>query len=392
MKLSARVATVLPSATLAMTARAQSLKAQGLDIVTMSAGEPDFDTPDYIKDAAKAALDRGETKYTPVAGTKVLRQAISTYAHKLYGKTWGLNEIIVGTGGKQVLFNAIAALLDAGDEALFASPYWVSYPDMIRFAGGTPVAVAATEADGFLPLAPAWAKAITPKTRLIILNSPSNPTGAAYNKAQLEAIAEVVRAHPNITVISDDIYSGLVYDAPFVGLAAVAPDLLDRTLVATGVSKTNAMTGWRIGYGMGPAPLIAAMTDLQGASTSGACSIAQAAAAAALTGDQTPMQQMCKVFATRRDRIVAGLSSIDKLELFVPKGAFYVFPRISAFLHGQIKTSDALCEHLLETVQLALVPGSAFGSDAHVRLSFACSDKQIDTAVARLKQGLQSLA
>jgi aspartate aminotransferase len=391
MKLSTRVQSVLPSATLAMTARAQALKAQGLDIVTMSAGEPDFDTPDFIKDAARAAIARGETKYTPVAGTKALRAAIATYAEKLYGQPYQPNQTIVSTGGKQVLFNAIAALIDPGDEALFASPYWVSYPDMIRFAGGVPVAVAATEAEGFLPLAPAWAHHITAKTRLLILNSPSNPTGATYDRPQLEAIAEVLRAHPQVTIISDDIYSGLVYDAPFVGLAAVAPDLADRILIATGVSKTYAMTGWRIGFGIGPARLIAAMNDLQGASTSGASSIAQAAAAGALTGDQAPMEAMRQVFKTRRDRIVAGLGGIDRLELFVPRGAFYVFPRVTPFFNERIKTSDALCEHLLEKVQLALVPGSAFGSDAHVRLSFACSDQQIDTAVQRLAQGLQSL-
>jgi aspartate aminotransferase len=391
MKLSTRVQSVLPSATLAMTARAQALKAQGLDIVTMSAGEPDFDTPDFIKDAARAAIARGDTKYTPVAGTKALRAAIATYAEKLYGQPYQPNQTIVSTGGKQVLFNAIAALIDPGDEALFASPYWVSYPDMIRFAGGVPVAVAATEAEGFLPLAPAWAHHITAKTRLLILNSPSNPTGATYDRPQLEAIAEVLRAHPQVTIISDDIYSGLVYDAPFVGLAAVAPDLADRILIATGVSKTYAMTGWRIGFGIGPARLIAAMNDLQGASTSGASSIAQAAAAGALTGDQAPMEAMRQVFKTRRDRIVAGLGGIDRLELFVPRGAFYVFPRVTPFFNERIKTSDALCEHLLEKVQLALVPGSAFGSDAHVRLSFACSDQQIDTAVQRLAQGLQSL-
>lgn len=391
MKLSQRVQSVLPSATLAMTARAQALRAQGVDIITMSAGEPDFDTPSYIKAAAEKAMQQGQTKYTPVAGTMALRQAIAAYAKKLYGQSFAPNQITVGTGGKQVIFNAVCALLDPGDEALFSSPYWVSYPDMIRFAGGTPVAVAATEAEGFLPQADAWERHITPKTRLLILNSPSNPTGATYSRVQLEAIAEVLRKYPEITVISDDIYSGLVYDNDFVGLASVAPDLQDRILIATGVSKTFAMTGWRIGFGMGPVPLLKAMNDLQGASTSGACSIAQAAATAALEGDQTEIAKMRQIFAQRRDRIVQKLGQIEGLSLFVPQGAFYAFPRVTAFLKGNIKTSDALCEFLLDKVHLALVPGSAFGSDAHVRLSFACSDAQIDAAVQRLAQGLAQL-
>jgi aspartate aminotransferase len=391
MKLSQRTASVEPSATLAMTARAKGMKARGIDVLAMSAGEPDFDTPENIKAAARAAIAAGDTKYTAVPGTPALRQAAAAWAERLYGHRFAPAKVIVGTGGKQVLFNAICCLLDPGDEALFASPYWVSYPDMIRFAGGKPVPVAAGEREGFLPQADAIARAITPKTRLLILNSPSNPTGATYSEAELTAIAAVLREHPDVAIISDDIYSGLVYDGPFVGLAQVAPDLHDRTLIATGVSKTYAMTGWRIGIGIGPEALVNAMSDLQGACTSSPCSIAQAAAVEALTGDQTPVEAMRAVFKGRRDRIVAGLRAIPGLEVFAPKGAFYVFPRVTRVLGGKAKDTAALCEHLLEHAHLALVPGSAFGSGHHIRLSFACSDADIDEALARLKAGLASL-
>ena len=391
MKLSQRSKTVVPSATLAMTARAQALRATGTDILLMSAGEPDFDTPDNVKKAAHAAIDRGESKYTPVPGTMALRKAVAEVNSKFYEQTFKPNNVIVGAGGKQVLFNAMAALVDPGDEVLFGAPYWVSYPDMVRFNGAVPVTVLAREKDGFLPQAEDFAGHITNRTRVIILNSPSNPTGAAYTRAQLVDIADVLRKHPNIFIITDDIYSGLVYDDPFVGISHVAPDLAARILIATGVSKTYAMTGWRIGYGIGPTELIAAMNDLQGASTSGASSIAQAAATEAVAGDQSAVMHMRDVFRTRRDRIVAGLRNIPKLELFAPKGAFYVFPRISAFLSGQITSSGALCEHLLENAHIALVPGAAFGSDDHIRLSFACSDADIDEGVKRMAAGLKSL-
>ena len=391
MQLSERIKQVEPSATLAMTARAKDMKQKGIDVLAMSAGEPDFDTPENIKQAARVGIDRGDTKYTPVAGTAALRGAVATWASQFYAQQFAPKNVIVGAGGKQVLFNAVAALLNPGDEGLFASPYWVSYPDIIRLAGGSPVAVAATEAQGFLPLAADIAKAITPRTRLLMLNSPSNPTGATYTKAQLEDLAQLLRQHPNIFIITDDIYSGLVYDEPFVSIAHVAADLAPRTLIATGVSKTYAMTGWRIGYGIGPIELISAMSDLQGACTSGASSIAQAAATEAVQGDQSAVLKMRDVFKTRRDRIVAGLRQIPKLEVFAPHGAFYVFPRIDKYLGGKMASSNALCEHLLEKSHLALVPGSAFGSDHHIRMSFACSEKDIDEGVRRLRTGLESI-
>lgn len=391
MKLSKRVMRVEPSATLAMTARAKALIAKGVPVLTMSAGEPDFDTPDNIKAAAVAAMNKGDSKYTPVAGSVALRKAVAQWTEQVYGWQVKPEQVIVGTGGKQVLFNACAALLDPGDEALVPSPYWVSYPDMIRFADAVPVMVYADESKGFLPQAADLKAAITAKTRLLILNSPSNPTGATYTRAQLEEIAALLRQHPEIFVITDDIYGGLVYDAPFVSLAHVAPDLKDRILIAAGASKTYAMTGWRIGFGIGPQALISAMTDLQGASTSGACSIAQAAAVEAISGNQSAIEAMRVTFKKRRDRIVEGLRTIPDLGVMTPPGAFYVFPRVTKYLGGKVKNTSELCEHLLENAHIALVPGSAFGSEDHIRLSFACSDAEIDEAVARIRKGLAML-
>lgn len=390
MKLSDRASVVLPSATLAMTARAQALKAAGKDILALAAGEPDFNTPDHINAAAKAAIDAGLTKYTPVAGTPALRRAVADWANSLYGQAFTPQQTIVGTGGKQILFNAICALLNPGDEALFASPYWVSYPDMIRFAGGVPKAVAALYG-GFLPQADAIEAAITKKTRLLILNSPSNPTGACYTADELRSIAQVLERHPDVFIIADDIYSGLVYDGEFVGFSQVAGNLQERTLIATGVSKTYAMTGWRIGFGIGPQKLIAAMTDLQGAATSGPCSIAQAAALAAITGDQSPIAAMRDKFKRRRDVLIAGLRTLPMLDVPSPPGTFYAFVGIAQLKPKHIASSEALCEHLLETVNLALVPGSAFGNDDYVRLSFACSEEMLQEAVNRLREGLKLL-
>jgi aspartate aminotransferase len=393
MKLADRVASVAPSATLAMTARAKALKAAGVDVLDFSAGEPDFDTPRNIKDAAKQALERGDTKYTPVPGTAELRKAIAKNAGKEYHRAFEQEHVIVGVGGKQVIFNACVCLLNPGDEAVIPSPYWVSYPDMVRFAGGKPIFVPADESKGFLPDARAIAAAVNPRTRVLFLNSPSNPTGATYARRELEDIAEVVRAYPDLVVITDDMYGALVYDAPFVSIAHVAPDLSDRLLIASasGVSKSYAMTGWRIGYGVGPKELISAMNRIQGASTSGACSIAQAAALEAITGDQTAVTTMRDVFKQRRDRIIAALRGIRHLEVFAPGGAFYVFPRVNAYFGGEVRGSQALAELLIDKAHVATVAGDAFGSDAHLRLSFACSEATIDEGVRRLKVALGEL-
>ncbi len=382
------VACLVPSATLAISARASQMQRDGLDVLSLSAGEPDFDTPVHIKEAAKRALDAGQTKYTPVAGTPLLRQAVVQMAADVYGWKVAVNETTVGAGGKQVLFNAMAALLRPGDEAMFASPFWVSYLEVVRFVGATAVRVPTDEAQGFLPKAADFAARITAKTRLLILNSPSNPTGATYTADELREIAALLQKHPQIFLITDDIYYGLVYDAPFVSLAHVAPQLRDRMLIVLGVSKTYAMTGWRIGFGIGPAQLIEAMNNLQGASTSGACSIAQAAAVAALQGPQEEVARMRRIFAGRRDKLVQGLRKIPGLQCTSPAGAFYVFARVDKFYSAERPDSTTLCESLLRDVHLALVPGAAFGSDAHVRLSFACSDAVLSGAVERLRRGL----
>lgn len=391
MKLAARTQSIAPSATLAMTARAKAMRAEGVDVLALSAGEPDFDTPENIKKACHAALDRGETRYAPVPGTPDLRKAVANDVAKMYGRDVDWQQVIVGCGAKHVLFNACACLLDPGEEAVFSSPYWVSYPDMVRFAGAEPRIIVTDQSSGFLPSAEQMDQAINERTQIVILNSPSNPTGAMYDRASLEAIADVLRKHPKVVIITDDIYQHLVYDQTFYSLADVAPDLADRTLIVTGVSKTYAMTGWRIGFGTGPVELIKAMSRLQGASTSGATTMAQAAAVEALTGDQSAVKRMTDTFKQRRDRIVEGLRTIPDIEVFSPGGAFYVFPNVSAYYGDRIEGSSALCEHLLESVHVASVPGAAFGADDFIRLSFACSDKDIDEGLRRIRSGLEAL-
>jgi aspartate aminotransferase len=391
MKLAKRTAAVLPSATLTMSARAKAMRADGVDVLALSAGEPDFNTPDNIAQAAHAAIDRGDTRYAPVAGTPPLRKALAEHYGQLYGQTFAPENVIVGAGGKQILFNACVCLLDPGDQAVITAPYWVSYPDMVRFAGAEPVVVQAGEDQGFLPTVDQLAAAITDKTRLLLLNSPSNPTGATYGRELLEGIAELVRKHPNLFVITDDIYYTMVYDSEFVSIAHLAPDLADRILVATGVSKAYAMTGWRVGVGLGPVDLVKAMTRIQGASTSGANTVALAAALEAITGPQDAVAKMTAAFKLRRERIVSGLRAIPDLVVPNPDGAFYVFPKVNAYYGGKVADSQAMCEHLLESVHLATVPGGAFGSDEHIRLSFACSDEDIDEGVRRLRTGLEAL-
>ncbi len=391
MKIATRMRVIAPSATLAMSARAQALKAAGQDVIALSAGEPDFDTPAFIRQAATKALDNGATRYTPVAGTPELRRAVVEMTRRLYGLEVTPPQTLVGVGAKQVLFNACACLIDPGDEVVIIGPYWVSYPEMVKFAGGVPVIVPTEEAHGFVPDREALRAALTARTRLIILNSPNNPTGVCFDAATLRMIAELVRERPDIFVITDDIYCALVYDAPFVSIAQSAPDLLPRMLIVTGVSKSYAMTGWRIGFGVGPAALIAAMTNLQGASTSGATSVAQAAALAALSGDDQTVLAMRDVFKARRDRMVSLLRAIPDVRCVSPGGAFYAFANVSAYYDDRVGTSQAMCEYLLEQALVAAVPGDAFGSDAHIRLSFATSDAHIDGGVARIAKALKAL-
>lgn len=374
-----------------MATRAHTMRAEGHDVLSFSAGEPDFDTPEAIKDAAKAALDRGETKYAPVAGIPALREAVSTWVNGRYGIDSSPSQVLVSNGAKQVVFQAAAALLEAGDEALIVAPYWVSYPDMFSFCGAKTVVVPTTRERGFVVDPADLRAALTDRTRLVLLNSPNNPCGATYPREVLSEIATILREYPNAAILSDDIYSELVYDGEFTSIAHVAPDLLDRTLIIHGVSKTYSMTGWRLGYGVGPEELIKAMSRIQGASTSGACTFAQPGALQALIGPQDEALRMREVFMQRRDRMLAGLRSIEGLEVPTPGGAFYVFPDVSAFFSEKAKNSFELAEHLLDTELIATVPGGAFGIDDCIRLSFACGEDTIDEGVRRLRRGLESL-
>jgi aspartate aminotransferase len=374
-----------------MSARAKAMRASGIDVLNLSAGEPDFDTPANVSRAGCEAIDRGDTRYAPVPGTPALRKAAAQHYGALYERDLPPDNVIIGTGGKQILFNACLAALDPGDEAVFAAPYWVSYPDMVRFAGGKVVVVEAGAEQRFLPTVEQLAAAFTSNTRMLLLNSPSNPTGAAFDRAQLEGIAALLREHPDVFILTDDMYYTMVYDSSFVSIAQVAPDLADRTLIVTGVSKAYAMTGWRIGVGIAPVDLIKAMSRIQGASTSGANTIAQAAALEALTGPQEAVATMTAAFRARRDRIVEGLRQIPGIEVPTPDGTFYAFPRVDAYYGSRVSDSLAMCEHLLESAHVAAVPGGAFGADSCIRVSFACSDEEIDEGIRRLRTGLEAL-
>lgn len=391
--LSDAIARVKPSPTIAMTGRARELAAAGRDIIALSAGEPDFDTPGHIREAAKAAIDAGHTRYTAVDGIPELKRAICDKFRRENGLDYRPAEVTVGTGGKQVLYNALMATLNPGDEVIVPAPYWVSYPDMMRLAGGTPVAVACGMAQGY-KLTPAQLEAaITPRSKWLILNSPSNPTGAVYDASELAALAAVVARHPQLWVMTDDIYEHLVFDglaAPTI--AAVAPGLRDRVLIVNGVSKAYAMTGWRIGYGAGPADLIEAMGTLQSQSTSNPCSIAQHAALAALTGPQDYIAASRAVFGRRRDLVVAGLNGCEGIDCPMPRGAFYVYPSIRGLIGTvsaggtRIADDEAFANALLEETGVAVVFGAAFGLGPHFRVSYATSEARLEEAVARIRR------
>lgn len=388
MRISARVRSLTPSLTLQLIAKTKALKAQGKDVVSLGAGEPDFDTPEPVRRAAVRAMDAGHTRYTEVAGILELRKAIAA----LYAKPWGLvyppSQVLVSTGAKHALFQAVQTLVDDGDRVLVPQPSWLSYIDMVLAAGGVPVPVPCTDADG-LKLTPAILRAACdrePKARLVIFNGVSNPTGVVHTPEEQAALGDVVRER-DLTVISDEIYERLVYDgartAPF---AASHPEVAARTVCVSGVSKTYAMTGWRIGWAVGPADVLEAMTTLQGQSTSNTCSISQYAALEALTGDDTAVRAMIAEFAKRRDHMVERLRAIPKLHLAKPEGAFYVFPRVDAYygVRPGLTGSIAMAEAILDEALVAVVPGGPFGSDAHIRLSYACSMADIDKAMDRL--------
>jgi aspartate aminotransferase len=390
---------VKPSATIAATQKARDLKNAGRDIISLSTGEPDFDTPDNIKKAAIKAIERGETKYTPVAGIPPLREAIAQKFKRENGLDYKASQTIVGTGGKHILFNAFLATLNRGDEVIIPAPYWVSYPDMVLIAGGTPVAVETKMEHGFKLQADALDKAITPKTKWLILNSPSNPSGAAYTRAELKALTDVLLRHPQVWVLTDDIYEHLTYgDFVFTTPAQVEPELISRTLTMNGVSKAYAMTGWRIGYAAGPELLIKAMDMLQGQQTSGACSIAQWASAEALTGPQDFIKERAKIFETRRDLVVSMLNQAKYLNCPSPEGAFYVYPSCAAAIgkktpDGKLIANDEdFSTALLEGEGVAVVHGTAFGLGPNFRISYATSTAMLEDACAKIQRFCASLA
>ena len=396
-KLASRLDPIKPSITLAVTAKAAKLKADGVDVVSFGAGEPDFDTPAHIKDAARAALDKGVGKYTDVAGILPLRRAIAAELAGVHRMVIEPEQVLVSTGAKHSLYNLFMALIDPGDEVLIPAPYWVSYPDMVMLAGGRPVILETRAVDDFAVTAEQVAAAVSPRTRAIVLNNPSNPTGAVYTRAQIEALAKVA-VERDLLVISDDIYRQLVYgDGEYVSIAAVSPEIAARTILVDGVSKTYAMTGWRIGYTAGPLPLIKAMSKIQGQSTSNPTHIAQVAALAALTGPQDCVGEMRKAFDERRLEMVRLLRAIPGVECREPKGAFYAFPDLSAFVgkttpEGSILDDDVqLCDWLVEVGKVAVVPGSGFGAPGYVRLSYACSMANIQEGVGRLAKALATL-
>lgn len=400
-KTASRLDPIKPSITLAVTAKAARLKADGVDVVSFGAGEPDFDTPDHIKQAAIDALAKPNGsvgKYTEVGGIAPLRAAIAAELSKVHGTTVAAENVLVSSGAKHSLYNLFMALLDEGDEVIVPAPYWVSYPDMVMLAGGKPVIVEGRAEDDFAVRPEAVRAACTPRTRAIVLNTPSNPTGAVYSAAQIAALAEVV-VENDLLVVSDDIYRQLVYGgATYASIAAVSPELAARTILIDGVSKTYAMTGWRIGYAAGPAPLVKAMAKIQGQSTSNPAHVAQIATLAALTGPQDCVETMRRAFDERRLAMVKLLRAIPGVTCREPKGAFYAFPDVSAFVGkktaaGKVLDTDvALCDWLVEDAKVAVVPGSGFGAPGHVRLSYACSMANIEKGVGRLHEALVSLS
>ena len=383
---SQRCQRVKPSPTMAVTAMAAELRAKGRDVIDLGAGEPDFDTPEHIKAAGIAAIRGGQTKYTAVEGTAALKNAVIEKFRGENRLTYGPDQIIVSCGAKQTCYNVCGAVLNPGDEAIVPAPYWVSYPDMIKLADAEPVIVPAMLEDGF-KISPALLEAaITPKTRLVFLNSPSNPTGAAYTRAELQALGAVLEKHPAIVIAADEMYEHIYWaKEPFASFAEVCPSLYERTVTINGVSKAYAMTGWRIGYAGGPKSIVGAMKKIQSQSTSNPSSISQAASIAALAGDQTCVRDMTKAFRERHDYVVAALNGIPGFKCIPSSGTFYAFPSVSDTLRAKGLTDDlTLSELLLNSGGVAVVPGSAFGAPGYLRLSFACSLDVLKEAIRRI--------
>lgn len=396
--ISSRLSRVKPSPTLAISDAARTMKESGVDVIALAQGEPDMDTPEHIRQAGIDAIKGGQTRYTLVNGTTALREAIAKKLQRDHGLDAKAANIIVGTGGKQVLFNALVATINDGDEVIVPAPYWVSYPDMVALAGGNPVSVVCPESDGFKLTAKSLEAAITPKTRWLILNSPSNPTGAVYSKAELQALASVLVRHPDILVMSDDMYEKLLFDGTeFATMAQAAPELKDRVLTVNGVSKAYCMTGWRIGYGHGPKWLIDAMSTIQSQSTTNPSSVSQAAATAALNGPHDFIAKHNEVFKRRRNLVVNMLNDCPGIRCSMPKGAFYVYPSCEGLLGRTsasgilIKDDMAFSEALLKEQHVAVVPGQAFGLSPYFRISYATSDENLTKACQRIKAFCEAL-
>ena len=396
--ISSRLSRVKPSPTLAISDAARTMKEAGVDVIALAQGEPDMDTPDHIRQAGIDAIQSGQTRYTLVNGTTALREAISKKLQRDHGLDAKASNVIVGTGGKQVLFNALVATLNDGDEVIVPAPYWVSYPDMVALAGGHAVSVVCPESDGFKLTARNLEAAITAKTRWLILNSPSNPTGAVYSKAELQELAKVLMRHPNILVMSDDMYEKLLFDGTeFATMAQAAPELKDRVLTVNGVSKAYCMTGWRIGYGHGPKWLIDAMSTIQSQSTTNPSSVSQAAATAALNGPHDFIAKHNEVFERRRNLVVNLLNDCPGISCSMPKGAFYVYPSCAELIGRKsasgilIKDDMAFSEALLKEQHVAVVPGQAFGLSPYFRISYATSDDNLIKACQRIKAFCEGL-
>jgi aspartate aminotransferase len=381
---------VMPSATSAVLGLAAELREAGRPVISLGAGEPDFDTPDHIKAAAIQAIHDGETKYTAIDGTSQLKAAIQRKFQRDNQLTYAPEQILVSVGAKHTLFNACMAILGQGDEAIIPAPYWVSYPDMVRVADGTPVVIETGIEDGFKVTPEKLVAAISERTRLLFLNSPSNPTGSCYTKDELAALGDVLLKHPDIVVLADDIYEHIHWaDEPFCSIASACPDLYDQVVTINGVSKCYAMTGWRVGYAGGPPEVIKAMKTIQSQITSNPCSISQVAATAALDGDQTCMEPMLKAYKARSDYVVQALNEIPGFECREGEGAFYAFPRVTEAMAAKGMESDAdIVKLVLESSDVVMVPGTPFGAPGYVRISFACSIEELQDAIGRIRKAL----
>lgn len=391
MKISERARNAAPSPTLGLTARIRRMEAEGVDVIGFGAGEPDFDTPEPIKEAAIAALRNGMTKYTPSAGTEELRRAICDKLKRDNGLSYTPRQVLVSIGAKHALYNVMQGVLDPGDEVIIPAPYWVSYPEQVKLAGATPVIVEAAEADGFRITAQAITRAVTSRTRMLILNYPSNPTGATLRPEELKQIAELA-VERDLIVVSDEIYEKLTYDGrTHTSIASLSPEIFRRTLTVNGFSKAYSMTGWRLGYVAGDEEVIAALARIQDQSTSNPTSFAQAGAVAALTGPQEAVARMAAAFEERRNFIVDRLNAIPGIRCVKPDGAFYVFPNVSGLLSERLPDGDALAKHLLSEAKVGVVPGSGFGAPQYVRLSYATSMEQIEKGLDRIEMAARKL-